>query len=169
MTSFTMRALERANLAELVSQRAAGTPLTSEHYATFAGADLLLLGTAADEVRRQDCGDDVIIHPPCPSLASAHFMVVGTEETRRGTHLFRALALARLQLPSGSRLSLDFDVFGLAIAQASLAFGVSDLTGTLRSRKGLALLGDSLSLDAKKRELAGCIARAGRRAVFEAG
>jgi len=164
--TLTTHAIAQTGLADVVDRRCQGTALGNEELARFEGLDLLVLGAIANEIRRHDCGDNVQVYLTKSPGPEAPFSLVTRQPGHDGTAFFRSVAMARLALTPGARLAVDFDVIGLALAQAALPFGISDLIGTLRSQKGLVMAGDTLSAHAKRREIAGCIARAERVAVF---
>lgn len=160
------RAWERAGLSELVARRLRGEALGAGELARTAGADLLALGAAADEVRRAEGGDEVRVYCAGPPAEGPLVRLVGASEARRGTALLRGLALERLAAPAGARFCWDYAALGLELAQVALAFGVSDWTGPARRGGALPLAGDPKHLPSRRDELAGYVARAGRRAVF---
>jgi 2-iminoacetate synthase ThiH len=160
------RAWRRAGLSELVARRLGGEALTPAELGRAAGADLLALGAAADDVRRVECGDEVRVYTAAPPAEGPLVRVIGAGEARRGTELLRGLALERLAAPRGARFCWDYAALGLEFAQVSLAFGVSDWAGPARRGGALPLAGDPKHLPSRRDELAGLVARAGRRAVF---
>jgi hypothetical protein len=160
-------AISRAGLSDLVARRIRGEALAPAELEQARLADLLALGAAADTVRHADVGDEVRLYVGPPPSASASFVSIGPTESARGTELFRRIAVARLALPKGGRLCIDVLALGAEIAQAALAFGVSDWAGALGSRRGLPIANEGTPGAAEKRvELAGYVARAGRIAVF---
>ncbi|HEU4411034.1 MAG TPA: hypothetical protein VFS43_37625 [Polyangiaceae bacterium] len=160
------RAWERAGLSDLVARRLRGEAPSARELERAAGADLLALGSAADEVRRAECGDEVRIYCAGPPSPGPLVRLVGAGEARRGTDLLRGLALERLAAPPGARFCWDYAALGLELAQVALAFGVSDWTGPARRGGALPLAGDPKHLPSRRDELSGYVARAGRRAVF---
>ncbi len=160
------RAWERAGLGDLVARRLRGEALSARELASAAGADLLALGSAADEVRRVECGDEVRVYCAGPPPGGPLVRLIGAGEARRGTELLRGLALERLGAAPGARFCWDYAALGLEFAQVALAFGVSDWTGPARRGGALPLAGDPKHLPSRRDELAGYVARAGRRAVF---
>jgi hypothetical protein len=160
------RAWERAGLGDLVARRLRGELPSARELERAAGADLLALGSAADEVRRVECGDEVRIYYAGVPPEGPLLRLVGASEARRGTELLRGLALERLAAAPGARFCWDYAALGLEFAQVSLAFGISDWAGPARRGGALPLAADPKHLPSRRDELSGYVARAGRRAVF---
>ena len=159
------KAIEAAGLGDAIARRARGEALSPADFARASAVDLLVLGAAADEVRRADVGDEVRVHLGHAPSEAHDVVVVDAREQKRGTELLRHVALARLALPPRGRLCVDFGVVGLEIAQICLAFGASELVGPLATRRGLLLVDAGRALT-KRTELAGYITRAQRTPVF---
>ena len=157
-------AIDASGLGEAITRRGRGGALSDDELARAGALDLLVLGAAADEVRRADVGDEVRIHLGGAPPASAELVLVDAGETRRGSALLRHVALARLALPPRGRLAVDFGAVGVEIAQVCLAFGASELVGPLATKRGLPLA-TSRALT-KRDELAGYVTRAQRTPVF---
>jgi hypothetical protein len=94
-----------------------------------------------------------------------------------GLELLRQVAIARVTGPRGGHVRIDWDRCGLELAQVALGFGADELVGLIATKRGLpiadgALLGigkkskRELAQVVKRKELAGCVERAGRVAVF---
>ena len=163
--SLARAAIDAAGFGDAVRRRAAGGALDAADLVRAAALDLLVLGAAADEVRRADVGDEVRIHLGRAPEATEALVVIDARETKRGTELLRHTALARLALPAQGRLCVDFGVVGLEIAQVCLAFGASELAGPLSDRRALALA-SSGAAPTKRAALAGYVTRAQRTPVF---
>ena len=169
------RALVAAGLDGFARARRAGdlayVRLSREQ---LESADLLALGALADRVRVDEVGDVVRVYANAvPEDADD----VARVEPAEGLALLRHVAIARIVGPRAARVRVDWTAIGLELAQVALGFGANELVGTIASKRGLPLAADAMSGVAKrsqmqpaqlvkKREIAGFIARSGRRAVF---
>jgi hypothetical protein len=94
-----------------------------------------------------------------------------------GLDLLREVAIARVTGPRGGHVRIDWDRCGLELAQVALGFGADELVGLIATKRGLPIAeGELLGIGkkskrelaqvVKRKELADCVARAGRVAVF---
>jgi hypothetical protein len=162
--TLSLRAIESAGLGDIVARRVRGEALTEAELAQARAVDLLVLGAAADAIRRADVGDEVKLHVGAAPAPAPGLVVVGGEAPK-GTELLRHVAMTRLAMPGGGRLCVDFAACGLEISQIALAFGASELAGPLATKKGLTLVDSGKALK-RRTELAGYVTRAQRTPVF---
>jgi hypothetical protein len=94
-----------------------------------------------------------------------------------GLELLRQVAIARVTGPRGGHVRIDWDRCGLELAQVALGFGGDELVGHIATKRGLPIAdGEVLGIGkkskrelaqvVKRKELAACVERAGRVAVF---
>jgi len=170
------RAIEAAGLADVRAARRAGR-CGGADVARLRTADLLALGALADRVRRDEVGDEVLIHAPPPAVSSGAIVLPDPERELTGLDLLREVAIARLTGPPAARVRVDWTRCGLELAQVALGFGANELAGHIASKGGLplaqgALLGVGKKSQlrpadvVKREELAGLVRRAGRTPVF---
>jgi hypothetical protein len=157
-----------AGLTPLLDMRAQGEPPRDPVMLDLvARTDILLLGAAADMVRRRECGDEARIYVPCAPREGPGTVVLGAAESARGTALLRRIATMRLTGDIGLAIVVDWSGVGMEIAQVALSFGASDLAGLMASRRGLPMLeSDDQKKLVKRREIAGFVERAGFRPIF---
>jgi hypothetical protein len=179
MSKLVDRAIDAAGLGAVLAARRAKAPLDG-HLARLRAADLLALGALADQVRAEEVGADVRIHAGgdggSPSSGETIILPRGDGEIT-GLELLREVAVARIAGPHGVHVRIDWDRCGLELAQVALGFGADELVGLLATKRGLPiadgeLLGvgkksrRELAQVVKRKELAACVERAGRVAVF---
>jgi 2-iminoacetate synthase ThiH len=144
----------------------AAVPLTHAELTQLREVDLLLVAGLADARRAQHRGDEVQLLSGAAARAAG---VVVFEQTptaagATGAELLRELALLRLATPAHTPIAVSIEALGLELAQTALLFGADAFVGDLGNARTLPLL-DGVS--ARKRELAGLVARSGRRANFD--
>jgi hypothetical protein len=94
-----------------------------------------------------------------------------------GLDLLREVAVARITGPRGARVRVDWTRCGLELAQVALGFGADELVGFIATKRGLPIADGELAGVGKKskrelaqivkrKELAACVERGGRVAVF---
>ena len=94
-----------------------------------------------------------------------------------GLDLLREVAVARITGPRGARVRVDWTRCGLELAQVALGFGADELVGFVTTKRGLPIADGELAGVGKKskrelaqvvkrKELAACVERGGRVAVF---
>lgn len=169
MTRFVEQAIARAGLGPLLTARRAGDvegvrALMTDH---VREVDLLVLGAVADMVRATENGDVVRVHP------SASTDVLWIDEAVSELDLLRAVAVARITGPIGSRIGVDWGRHGLELAQVALGFGATDLTGPITRKSGALISEDDLrkvkgqgmvaATALKLREIAALVRNAGRQ------
>jgi 2-iminoacetate synthase ThiH len=178
MSGLVDRAVEAAGLACVLAARRAGRLESNEHLARLRAADLLALGALADRVRADEVGDEVRIYTRPTLEDDAQVTLLppdGGDVT--GLELLREVAVARITLPRGARVRVDWTRCGLELAQVALGFGADELVGVLASKRGLPLaegevlgVGKKSRLEAaavvKRRELEDLVRRAGRTPRF---
>ncbi len=74
----------------------------------------------------------------------------------------RTLAVSRLMLDNFAHIKAYWPMLGVQVAQVSLAFGVSDLDGTVREERIYHMAGAKTPQELTRNELVGLIRRAGR-------
>lgn len=162
--TLSVQAIATAGLAEVVARRVRGEALSDAELSQARAVDLMVLGAAADAIRRADVGDEVKLHVGVAPTNADGLVVIGNEAPK-GTELLRHVAMTRLAMPQGGRLCVDFAACGLEISQIALAFGASELAGPLASKRGLQLVDSGKALK-RRTELAGYVTRAQRTPVF---
>ena len=159
------RALAQAGLSDLQDRALSGEPLSQAELARLEGADLLLVAGLADVMRAQFRGDLVsflrssAVREPELRL----FKGVATEHGATGADVLRELALLRLSTQPSTGIAVSVEALGLELAQTALLFGADTLVGDLNNARTLPLL-DGVA--ARRHELAGLVARSGRRVTF---
>jgi hypothetical protein len=94
-----------------------------------------------------------------------------------GLDLLREVAIARISGPRGAHVRIDWTRCGLELAQVALGFGANELVGFIATKRGLPIADGELAGAGKKskrelaqvvkrKELAACVERGGRVAVF---
>ena len=166
------RAIENAGLTELAQRALAGTGLPAGDIERLRGSDLLLVAGLADLVRQKFRGDDVqiVTSDGLPGARGARHgntvlaeFAAGEREGLTGAELLVEIALLRLRTPGERSVGVSFDNLGLELAQTALVFGADVLFVDLGGKRTLPLLDGP---QARKQELAGLVARAGRRPCF---
>jgi len=161
------RALETAGLAELGARTLQGAELTSDDLARLRTVDVLLVAGLADAKRAQLHGDDVrVLRRAEPSATQRVFDRAPTERGATGAELLLEVALLRLGSSADVSIAVDVDAVGIELAQTALVFGADTLIADLGSGRSLPLLSGA---GARQQELAGLIARSGRRPQFADG
>jgi len=166
------RALEAEQISELAERVLAGARLSEAELARLREADVLAVAALADLVRAAGHGDEVLLvdlglsgEGAPPGVVHAQ-PVLGASEGATGLDVLREVALVRLATPAGQAVAVSSDAVGEGLAQAALTFGASVIVGTFTRRGSLPLAGGSaaeVSANTKKSELAGRVARGGRR------
>lgn len=159
------RALDQAGLSDLHSRVLSGDPLTQAELSRLDVADLLLVAGLADAMRARFHGDEVrFLRASGPSDREVIvFRGTASEHGATGADLLRELALLRLSTPASASIAVSLETLGLELAQTALLFGADTLIGDLSHARTLPLLDGAA---ARQRELAGLIARSGRRVTF---
>jgi hypothetical protein len=187
MSKLVDRAIDAAGLGAVLGARRALGPLDA-HAARLRAADLLALGALADLVRAEEVGTEVRIHagaPPggdpsavvAPRGDSSVVVLPRDDREITGLDLLREVAVARVTGPRGLHVRIDWDRCGLELAQVALGFGADELVGFIATKRGLPIADGELAGVGKKsrrelaqvvkrKELAACVERAGRVAVF---
>jgi hypothetical protein len=183
MSVFVEKAIAEAGLAGVLDARRLG-PLADSDVARLRDADLLVLGALADHIRSKEVGPIVRIFtsdvPETGSPRSLRVLPSPGQSGLTGLELLREVAVARVTLPPGTRIRVDFDACGLEIAQIALGFGADELGGHVANKRGLpfaegelAGVGKKSRLESavvvKEREIAGFVVRAGRTPEFVRG
>lgn len=182
MSALTESAIARAGFAAIFELRAQGD---WEALAAFAErlekADMLVLGALADALRAREVGDDVFLSVDSGAPATEHAVLLrgepGNGSGSGGLRFLRQVALARVLGAKGRRVGVDWSSVGMELAQVALGFGANELAGTLTTKRGLPIAEGALSgvgkkserrpmVEAKRKELADAVVRAGRRPVF---
>jgi hypothetical protein len=174
------RALDAAGLTTVLLARRAGR-VAEVPVARLRDADLLALGALADRIRAEEVGDEVRIYLREPPDDDERVVVVpGEASDATGLELLRDVAIARVLGPRAARVRVDWARCGLELAQVALGFGADELIGRVASKRGLPLAeGELLGVGkrsallpaevVKRNELAGFVARAGRKPVMVDG
>jgi 2-iminoacetate synthase ThiH len=183
MSRLVERAIRAAGLAGIADARRMGT-ITAADAARLRDVDLLALGALADQVRRDEVGDQVRIYlsgsREFSGLHRAGDATVGLLSKDReltGLELLREVAIARIVGPRAFAVCVHWTVCGLELAQVTLGFGANELAGQITSKRGLPLAdGERLGAGKKSRqqlahvrkrqELAALVRRAGRDPLF---
>ena len=179
MSILVKQAIAAAGLADVVASRRAGGVSVAQ-VERLRQADLLALGALADAVRAEEVGADVKIFADGASVAAGDRVVVLPPEASdavTGLELLREVAIARVAGPPGVHVRIDWGRCGLELAQVALGFGANELAGPIANKRGLPLAqGEMLGVGkksgwepaelVKRRELAACVERGGRVAVF---
>jgi 2-iminoacetate synthase ThiH len=178
MSGIVERAIESAGLGALRSARQVGR-LSEDAVERLKKADLLALGALADQVRKQEVGDDVRVYiDATPAEAGPGVVLIAAGEGEAtGLDLLRQVAVCRVTGPRGVSVRVDWTSCGLEIAQVALGFGANELCGRIANKRGLLIAADELSgvgkksqrelaRVAKRKEIAGYVKRAGRVPVF---
>jgi hypothetical protein len=158
-------ALKEAGLLELGERALRGEGLELPEIAALERADLLLVAGLADALRARYRGDEVRLFASTTAKREADLLRVqldaGRTDGPTGAELLRQIALARLSTPCSQSVGVSFEQLGLELAQTALAFGADALWGDLETKRTLPLLSGKA---ARRQEIEGLIARAGRRA-----
>jgi 2-iminoacetate synthase ThiH len=182
MSALVDHAIESAGLANILTARR-DVGLSPAQVDLLRAADLLTLGALADRVRAEDVGAEVrvYVYEPVddPRDAAEGRLVVLPRSGRAltGLELLREVAVARVTGPRGARVRVDWARCGLELAQVALGFGADELVGPIATKRGLPIAeGEMLGVGkksswelaqvVKRRELAACVERGGRVAVF---
>jgi hypothetical protein len=178
VSALVQQAIAAAGLADVAAARRAGA-LSEAQVERLRQADLLALGALADAVRAEEVGVDVKIFADGASPAVDERLVVLPPDSASltGLELLREVAVARVAGPRGARVRVDWGRCGLELAQVALGFGADELAGPIANKRGLPLAqGEMLGVGkksgwepadvVKRRELASCVERGGRVAVF---
>lgn len=166
MAGILNRALQQAGLSAIAARVLRGDGLADADLQAVHAADVLLLAGLADAVRVQFHGDEVRVLPRQVALREPELVRLGCDVAGEltGQELLQRVALCRLTTPGAQSIAVDVEQYGLQLAQVALSFGANALFGEFGNTRGLALLDGP---QARKTELAGLIARAGRRARFD--
>lgn len=159
------RALAQAGLSDLQERVLSGESLSRAELQRLESADLLLVAGLADLMRARFRGDEVVFLRSSavrePQLCV--FKGVASEHGKTGADVLRELALLRLSTPPSTGIAVSVEALGLELAQTALLFGADTLVGDLSNARTLPLL-DGVA--ARRHELAGLVARSGRRVTF---
>jgi hypothetical protein len=193
MSKLVERAIDAAGLGAVLASRRAGAPMVV-HVPQLRGADLLVLGALADRVRVEEVGAEVRIYtaappsgdtnaPPSGDTSASRYdgdgvvVVPRDDEELAGLDLLREVAVARITGPRAARVRVDWTRCGLELAQVALGFGADELVGFIATKRGLPIADGEfagvgkksrreLAQVVKRKELAACVERGGRVAVF---
>jgi hypothetical protein len=166
MGAMLVRAWNEAGLGDLAERALSGQLLDAADQSRLHAADILLVSSLADAVREKFHGDDVRIYDSTRALCDAGARIVELKldpEGATGAELLVSIARSRLSTPSHVSLGVSFEAVGVELAQTALVFGANVLAGDLRGKRTLPLLDGA---EARRKELAGLIERAGRRVIF---
>jgi hypothetical protein len=177
VSRFVDDAIAKAGLAPVLAARRAGDLETVRAAAaSWAAADLLVLGAVADILRTEDVGEVVRIHEREALAGEPEVHWVGTSAGASELEFLRAVAVARVLARKGARIGVDWSVRGMELAQVALGFGASEMRGPIQRKSGLVILeGEKLKLKGqgmvelrtiKKQEIGALVTHAGRRPVF---
>jgi 2-iminoacetate synthase ThiH len=154
--------LTTEGLTPVLSVRERGELPDASLQERIASADTLLLGAAADIVRRRELGDEAIIFVPLPPRETKLVHLVRPLAGEGGTALLRRVATLRLCGAHGLSIVIDWTELGLETAQLGLSFGASGLAGPVAARRGLPLAEvDAQRSLTKRRDIAAYVQRAG--------
>ena len=164
LSSLVARALSEAGLSD-VAERLLARQLPHEgDIARLQQADTLVLAALADAVRERSCGERVRVMASEVARRARDVVRVSPDVMRvdgpTGEEALREVALARLTTPQDQHVGVGIEELGLELAQVALTFGADTLWTDLDARRTLPLLDGPA---ARREELAGLIARAGRR------
>lgn len=178
MSRFIEEAIAKAGLLPVLEARCSGDLETVRAtLASWAAADLLVLGAVADAVRTNDVGEVVRIHERDPLAGEPEVTWVETTTTSELDFL-RAVAVARIAATGGAtaRIGVDWSQRGMELAQVALGFGASELRGPIRRKSGLPIYADEklkvkgqgmVELRAiKRQEIGALVKHAGRVPTF---
>lgn len=177
MSKLVERAIDAAGLGSVLAARRESASM-DPYVARLRAADLLALGALADRVRVEEVGDDVRIYTGAPPDDGPDVIVLPRDDQElTGLDLLREVAVARITGPRGAHVRIDWGRCGLELAQVALGFGASELAGFIATKRGLPIADGELSGVGKKskrelaqvvkrKELAACVERGGRVAVF---
>jgi 2-iminoacetate synthase ThiH len=157
------RALEQAGLTRLAERALSDAELTRQELAALRGADVLLLAGLADAVRTRFHGDEVRVLSSEQARRDADLsrLAIDAEVAgATGQELLVEVAMARLATPARKSVAVSVEQLGLQLAQVALTFGADVLICDLSNPRTLPLLDGPA---ARRTEVAGLIARAGRR------
>jgi hypothetical protein len=166
------RALASAGLLELAERLLDGALPSADELARLRESDVLAVAALADLMRAAGQGDEVLLvdlgfvaESALAGMVHAR-PVLGASEGATGLDVLREVALVRLATPAAQPVAVSSDAIGEGLAQAALTFGASVIVGTFTRRGALPLAGGSAAevpANTKKSELAGRVARGGRR------
>jgi len=183
MSRLVDRAIDAAGLSGIAHARRMGT-VTVADAARLRDVDLLALGALADQVRRDELGDQVRIYLSGSRDSSglhrageATVALPSADRELTGLELLREVAIARITGPRAFGVRVDWTICGLELAQVTLGFGANELAGQITSKRGLPLAdGELLGVGKKslrqlanvrkRQELAALVRRAGRDPFF---
>jgi hypothetical protein len=174
MSKLVERAIDAAGLGAVLAARRAGAPMAA-HVPQLRGADLLVLGALADRVRVEEVGADVRIYMAAPPSGDMSAPPSGEMSASRDDG--DGVVVVRITGPRAARVRVDWTRCGLELAQVALGFGADELVGFIATKRGLPIADGELAGVGKKsrrelaqvvkrKELAACIERGGRVAVF---
>lgn len=161
------QALEQAGLGDVAARALEGKGLGAADLARLEGAELLLVGSLADAVRHAHRGPEVRVLTPERARVERALVRVEPDlsaDGLTGEEALRHVALARLAAPGSRSVGVGFDALGLQLAQVALIFGADLWWGELGGKRTLPLLDGPA---ARRREIDGLLARAGRSARWE--
>lgn len=166
MATMLNRALQHAGLDGIAQRLLSGEAATGTELERLATADVLLLAGLADMVRGRFHGDEVRVIGADAAQRDPDVVRVALDASgqRTGQELLADVALARLSTPGKRSVAVSIDGLGLQLAQVALSFGADVLYGDLGGGRTLPLLDGP---QARRKELDGLIARAGRRVRIE--
>jgi len=156
------RAMERAGLGEVAERALTGGGLDAPDLARLRSAELLLVGSLADAVRKKHRGVEVRVLTPERARQERGLVRVEPDVSAAaltGEEALREVALARLATPAARSIGVCFEELGLHLAQVALIFGADLWWGELGGKRTLPLLDGPA---ARRREIEGLLTRAGR-------
>jgi hypothetical protein len=145
VSSFVETAIERAGLGGVLPARRRDDLATVRSIlASHPDVDLLILGALADLARKEECGDVVHVHPRGAEEALPGGVEWISRASRTELDLLRAIAIARITMPRGTKIGIDWGTTGLEVPQVALGFGATDLTGPITRKSGDLIDADAL-------------------------
>ncbi len=175
MNALMTKALRESQFLDCFEARIGGAVPDDATRARLLTADLLVLGSMADELRRTELGDDVRVFANVTAPSDARTIEVPKAAT--GLEFLRAVALARISSAPGTHVRIDWSKVGLELAQVALGFGADELVGDIANKRGLPIAEDETKKvkgqgmvdvrSLKKKELATLLSYSGRTAVFQ--
>ena len=171
MSRFVEQAIERAGLGAIRELRKTGDLAGIPAVLEAAGPiDILVLGALADALRAAETDDVVHVHPD--AAPGVTWVAKGASEL----DLLFAVARARITGPLHARIGVDWGETGMELAQVSLGFGGTDLTGPITRKNGALISEDDLkkvkgqgmvhATALKRKEIAALLRNAGRTCIF---
>lgn len=143
--SFIETAIDRAGLGGILPARRRDDLATVRTIlASHPDIDLLVLGALADAIRKEECGDVVLVHPRSPDEPAPAGVQWMAREGKTELDVLRSIALARITSARGAKIGIDWGTTGLEVPQVALGFGATHLTGPITRKSGDLIDADAL-------------------------